>query len=460
MSCRNAVTSQPGRPDQLHRREGRAWLHVEAHAVALLDRGHRALPSPPRQGVEDREPGADPGDLRPENGQTARDDREQRRSATAAGRRCARRSRSGGRSTFAPRTAPSPSPPRSAASLRARFRRRPRSATTPRRSRRPRSRRSGPPRSRSRGPGRRPRPRSEARSPRRRSTKSISRPAPPPAPSSTSRKPSGPSTTTSARSVSSRRGLIRGDADASSSAQPPRVRHLPQCRERVEIAPVVAAEQGALDRALAQQALDRRALVDVGDGAELEHLAPPVGHEARGLGLAGDPLRRLSRDLLVDGLAPVKRLDRALVLEAKPRRTDVLGIEIEHEVPSRGARRRPRPDPARDPRHPVATARSRDCRSRRSPRSRPSTAPRGPGDRSRTPPGRSAGRARPARSASPPAPSRPLDPTRSGRGSRRCRRAPPRPPALREGARGAPRSRRPRPARRSLVAACRLPHRH
>ena len=44
---RNAVTSQPGRPDQLDRREGRAWLHVEAHAVALLDRGHRALASAP-----------------------------------------------------------------------------------------------------------------------------------------------------------------------------------------------------------------------------------------------------------------------------------------------------------------------------------------------------------------------------------------------------------------------------
>ena len=77
MSCRNPVTSQPGRPDQLHRRKGGARLHVEAHAVALLDRRDGPLAPPPGQCVEDREPGADPGHLGPDDGEPAGDEREE-----------------------------------------------------------------------------------------------------------------------------------------------------------------------------------------------------------------------------------------------------------------------------------------------------------------------------------------------------------------------------------------------
>ena len=49
MAGRHAIAPQPGCPDQLDRLQGRGRLDVEAHPVALLDRGHRPLAVSPRR---------------------------------------------------------------------------------------------------------------------------------------------------------------------------------------------------------------------------------------------------------------------------------------------------------------------------------------------------------------------------------------------------------------------------
>ena len=100
MAGRHAIAPQTGCPDQLDRLQGRGRLDVEAHPVALLDRGHGPLAVSPGERVQDREAGARP--RRP--GATARPARRRsarrRRSATAAGTRSVPGSRWAARSPF------------------------------------------------------------------------------------------------------------------------------------------------------------------------------------------------------------------------------------------------------------------------------------------------------------------------------------------------------------------------
>jgi MFS family permease len=102
---RAAIAGEAGRADQPHGAEGRGRLDVEADPVALLDRGDGFLAPPPGEGDEDRVPGADGGDLRPDPGEARRDkgehpDRPQslkRDPARALGREARRRARRGER---------------------------------------------------------------------------------------------------------------------------------------------------------------------------------------------------------------------------------------------------------------------------------------------------------------------------------------------------------------------------
>ena len=72
---RHAIASQAGRPGQPDGRQSRGWLDVEADPVALLDRGHRPLPVSPCERVQDREAGADRGDLGEQPGEATDHDR-------------------------------------------------------------------------------------------------------------------------------------------------------------------------------------------------------------------------------------------------------------------------------------------------------------------------------------------------------------------------------------------------
>ena len=60
------VALEAGGADQLHRREGRTGLDVEAGAVALLDRDDGLVAAAPAEGDGDRVAGPDGGDLRPD----------------------------------------------------------------------------------------------------------------------------------------------------------------------------------------------------------------------------------------------------------------------------------------------------------------------------------------------------------------------------------------------------------
>ena len=73
---RRSVAVQARGADQPQRLERRRRLDVEAHPVALLDRGHRGLAPAPGEGDENRVPGADGRHLRPHPRQAADDQRE------------------------------------------------------------------------------------------------------------------------------------------------------------------------------------------------------------------------------------------------------------------------------------------------------------------------------------------------------------------------------------------------
>ncbi len=75
---RSAVAVQPGRADQLHGREGRGRLDVEANPVAVLDRSDGALATAPGERDHDRIAGADRGHLRPHPARATDQDRERR----------------------------------------------------------------------------------------------------------------------------------------------------------------------------------------------------------------------------------------------------------------------------------------------------------------------------------------------------------------------------------------------
>jgi MFS family permease len=66
MPRRGPVAAEAGRAHELDRGEGRRRLDVEAHPVALLDRGDGLLAAAPGERDEDRVAGADGGHLRPD----------------------------------------------------------------------------------------------------------------------------------------------------------------------------------------------------------------------------------------------------------------------------------------------------------------------------------------------------------------------------------------------------------
>ena len=63
---RGAIAVEAGRANHAHGLEGRGGLDVEAHSVALLDRGNGAFAAAPGERDRDRVAGADRGDLRPD----------------------------------------------------------------------------------------------------------------------------------------------------------------------------------------------------------------------------------------------------------------------------------------------------------------------------------------------------------------------------------------------------------
>jgi MFS family permease len=67
------VAAEAGGSDEPDRLERRGRLDVEADSVALLDRGDGGLAAAPGEGDEDRVAGTDRGDLRPDPGQSGRD---------------------------------------------------------------------------------------------------------------------------------------------------------------------------------------------------------------------------------------------------------------------------------------------------------------------------------------------------------------------------------------------------
>jgi MFS family permease len=105
LDARRAVTVEAGGADKPHRAHGGRGLDVEANAVPLLDRDDRVLAAAPQQRGEDRVPGADRRHLRPDQPQTADEQREdadrpqplKRDPAHARGRKAGRGARGGER---------------------------------------------------------------------------------------------------------------------------------------------------------------------------------------------------------------------------------------------------------------------------------------------------------------------------------------------------------------------------
>ena len=116
---------------------------------------------------------------------------------------------------------------------------------------------------------------------------------------------------------------------------------LAQGGEGVEVGPVVAAVERPGDLALADQAPHGNPLVDRGDGAQLEHHAAEVRHQALLGRELGDRSRALLGRLGVAGPAPVDRLDRALVLESQAEAGEVRPIEARLTNPAAAAPRSP-----------------------------------------------------------------------------------------------------------------------
>jgi MFS family permease len=76
LGARGTVAVQAWGPDQLDGAEGRGGFDVEPDPVALLDRGDGVLATAPEQGDQDRVAGADHGHLRPDQARDAHEDRE------------------------------------------------------------------------------------------------------------------------------------------------------------------------------------------------------------------------------------------------------------------------------------------------------------------------------------------------------------------------------------------------
>ena len=139
-------------------------------------------------------------------------------------------------------------------------------------------------------------------------------------------KPSGPSTTRSARSTiaagpSSERTptLTAGHEPSSASKASRSVTSSPANRAARE---VVAADE----------LLDRLALVDLDRRPDLEHLAPPVDQKPLGLGLLRDALEARPGGILVRHSAPVQRHDRPLVLDPDAEQPEVALVAGQDEL--------------------------------------------------------------------------------------------------------------------------------
>jgi MFS family permease len=74
---RRPVAIEAGGADEPHRLQRRGGLDIEAHPVALLDRGDGVFAAAPGERDQDRVPGADRGDLRPHPARASDEDGEQ-----------------------------------------------------------------------------------------------------------------------------------------------------------------------------------------------------------------------------------------------------------------------------------------------------------------------------------------------------------------------------------------------
>ena len=146
------------------------------------------------------------------------------------------------------------------------------------------------------------------------------------------RTPSVPSTMMSASRASSERTLLGPHADPHGGPEAIALDELGEAAERVEVGGVVADVERDGEVAVAQQVDDPGALVDPHRRPDLEHLAAPVGGEARPLGGRRDVLDRRLRLLLVGHAAPVQRRDRLLVLQPHAQLAQILGEVLVGEV--------------------------------------------------------------------------------------------------------------------------------
>src|SRR5664279_4009750 len=109
------------------------------------------------------------------------------------------------------------------------------------------------------------------------------------------------------------------DGDAENRVQRSRLHKLAQSAKGVEVGGVVADVKGRGRLRAAQQHRDAEALVELDRRAHLEHLAPPVHHQAFLLREPCDFSHGHLGGLLVGCAAPVKRGDRVLVFAAEAR---------------------------------------------------------------------------------------------------------------------------------------------
>src|SRR3954469_3657752 len=116
--------------------------------------------------------------------------------------------------------------------------------------------------------------------------------------------------------LEARWALVGAHPDAQGVPQPAALHELPERAKGIEIRRVVAHVERVGEVEVAQEGEDPGALVDPDGRPDLEHLAAPVGLEARALRPLRDRLDRLLRALLVGHAAPVQRGDRLLVLQA------------------------------------------------------------------------------------------------------------------------------------------------
>ena len=133
-------------------------------------------------------------------------------------------------------------------------------------------------------------------------------------------------------SSSSGGSLGGGDAHADRLLQLADLAQLAQAAECVEVGAVIAGVGDAVDPVRSEESCDRRVLASPAGRAQLEDLASPVRLQAMATSLRGDRVGVGLGRPLIGGAAPVKRLDRSLVLRAQAGRGELLRVELGHEL--------------------------------------------------------------------------------------------------------------------------------